>query len=219
MSKFLWVGDPHGKMSIYQEFSGFLSDLQALIEERGIEKVIIAGDLFDTFAVVRSEILALWSQFFQQVSKKTHIIALVGNHDMAGANGGVSPMEPFKAYQNVTIVDHPIQLGMNPDLHGAPFMRSNAEFEAYCRSLKPGSILICHQSFNGATFENGFYDPHGADTEAVKHLASVVSGHVHKRQEFQNIFYPGTPFQHTFGDAGENKAVFEISLGSHGCTC
>jgi len=208
-SRALIIGDAHLKISNIDVARDFISQSLDLIRAGKYDKVILLGDQYDSFAIIRSEIQSLWTSFFTSAIQYTNVIALVGNHDLSGVDGGTNPMEPFKAYPRVKIVDEPQQ---TDGIYYAPFMRDNAAFEAYCRSIPAGSVLICHQSFNGAQFENGFYDPHGADPACVAHLSAVISGHVHKRQHFLNIWYPGTPFQHSFGDAGEKKLIHEVTL-------
>jgi DNA repair exonuclease SbcCD nuclease subunit len=216
--KILWIGDMHLRVSDLSDAGEIIDQLLAVIDAEGPEMVVLAGDQFDTFGVVRSEILSHWTRFFVKAAQKSKIVALVGNHDLSGASGGVSAMEPFKTYPNVMIVDSWMQMtvdkGFTGNVQFIPFMRDNAEFHNLCMSLPKDSVLFCHQSFNGAQFDNGFYDPHGAEVSTVEHLYGVISGHVHKSQKIQNILYPGTPRHLTFSDAGETKAVFSISLGN-----
>lgn len=209
MTTSLVIGDPHFKVSNLSDCESFADQLIALIETEKPEQIILLGDLFNDFAVVRSEVLKLWTVFFQRASKLTKVICLVGNHDMAGADGGTFPMEPFKTIPNVTIVDKLMQID---GINYMPFVRNNSEFETTVRGIAPDSVLFCHQSFNGATFENGFFDPHGADPVCVQHLGAVICGHIHKEQLMANIYYPGAPFQHSFGDSGQLKSVVMMDL-------
>lgn len=209
----LVIGDAHLRIGRIDEAKSFITQLLEQIKSGKYDNVVLLGDQFDNFAVVRSEILSLWSYFFNQASKMCQVIALVGNHDLAGAEGGTNPMEPFKSFLNVWIVQDGLNLN---GVHYFPFMRDTKEFEQRCRELPAGSVLFCHQSFNGAQFENGFYDPHGADPSCVAHLSAVISGHIHKAQNLANIWYPGTPFQHSFGDAGHDKFIYEINLHDKG---
>lgn len=210
MLKCLLVGDSHLKISILEDAKKYIEQLLTLIKENSYDQVILLGDQFDTFAIVRSEILSVWTSFFRQVSlTKTGIICLTGNHDMAGADGGTHPMEPFEHYENVKVVQSP---EAHQGIYFAPFYRDNAAFEKMAKDLPEGSILFCHQSVDGCEFENGFYDPSGVSPDCMSHLSSVISGHIHRRQNIRNVWYPGTPFQHSFSDAGQNKFIHEINL-------
>lgn len=205
----LLVGDPHIRINALKEAEEFLDRLLVTIKSGKYEQVIILGDLFDTFAVIRTEVMSLWARFLSEVGAYAKVKVLVGNHDMAGENGGAHSLEPFKYFNNVQVIDEPYFEGSHAYF---PFYRDNRAFEEACKALPAGTILFAHQSFNGAQFDNGFYDPHGADPACVAHLYGVISGHIHRQQKIANIWYPGTAYQMSFSDAGETKGLFEINL-------
>lgn len=211
MPRTLIVGDPHITIQRIDDGRAFLKRLAVLSRDLDVEEVLLLGDLFHTFSVIRSEVLEAWCNFYREVN--CPIIALVGNHDYAGQSGGSHALEPLRYIKpeenSKTVVD---KLVVRNGIHYLPFMRDNGAFEQQCRSLPSGSLLVCHQSFHGAEFGSGYLDPHGADAACVSHLGAVVSGHIHKRQAFGNIWYPGVPFQHNFADAGYDCKVFTVDL-------
>lgn len=202
--KTLLVGDPHIQIQKLGDGKSFIRKLSVLAKDH--ERVIILGDLFHTFAVIRSEVMALWAEYFGEYGEKT--VSLVGNHDYAGQRGGNHALEVFK-YSGERIVEGPTVID---DIRYLPFMRDNSEFEESCKKIERGSVLICHQSFTGADFGNGFFAPDGASVDCVKHLKAVISGHIHRRQAFNNIWYPGVPYMHSFSEAGYTPRVFTIDL-------
>lgn len=214
----LLVGDPHLKVSRSEDAKEFLDKLLNAVKTKKYSKVIILGDLFDTFAVIRSEILSLWYNFLIFASSeigKENLILIVGNHDYAGAKGGTHALEPFKNISKVVDEIDIISIG-NMECYFLPFKRENEDFEKLAAEMSPGKILFCHQSFNGAKFENGFYDPHGANPDSVNHLLRVISGHIHSRQSVgSNIYFPGTPFQQSFGEAGQEKGLVVVEIGNN----
>lgn len=202
----LIVGDPHLDVRRLDDNRVFLDKIIELSNTH--EATIILGDCFNNFAVIRSEILNQWNYFFNFAQHK--VICLVGNHDYAGQQGGSHALSPFHAPdRDVWVVDDWTKIG---DAYYAPFMRDDKAFEAKCKEIPNGSVLFCHQSFLGARFSSGFEDPNGANAECVKHLSNVISGHIHTNQRIQNVWYPGTPYQNNFGEAGEKKRVFTIDL-------
>jgi len=208
MKSALIIGDSHLKISRLEDARAYTQKLLTVVRELQPDYAILLGDQTDTFAVLRSEILALWNEFVSGAQGSTQLILMVGNHDLSGADGGNHSMEVFR--DRATVVDKHAIVG---GVHFLPFMRETKEFEAICKTIPEGSLLFVHQSFNGAMFENGFYDPHGADPECVSHLKQVVSGHIHKAQKINNIWYPGTPYQMTFSDSGESKFVHYCQIG------
>jgi DNA repair exonuclease SbcCD nuclease subunit len=203
----LIIGDPHIKQQKIEDGRLFIEKL--LVLAKAHKRVIILGDLFDSFALIRSEVLALWAHFLRECP--VPVVMLVGNHDYAGQDGGTHALEALKDEHNhVYVADE--RLLIRQDIHCLPFMRDIKQFEAACKATPPGSILFCHQSFSGCKFGSGYYDPHGADPNCVSHLKGVISGHVHTSQQIFNVWYPGSPFQQNFGEAGDEKFIYSIEF-------
>lgn len=214
MERVLIVGDPHIKVSKLDIGGLLLNKLKDELSNRKYDRLIILGDLFDTYSVIRSEVLSLWSKFFNDISLKgDNVIVLVGNHDYAGQDGGTHALEAFKNQIRVVDSEYKTSIG-GQDCVFIPFMRDNEKFEKYCNNIPANTVLFCHQSFNGALLQEGFYDPHGADPFCASHLKRVICGHIHVCQSLnENIYYPGSPHQHSFGEAGQKKAILYASIG------
>lgn len=214
MNRGLIVGDPHIQLQKLDVGVAFFNALSDVIVKNNINDVTILGDLFHTFSVIRSEVLYEWCRFFTD----HHMVVfrlLVGNHDYAGQAGGSHALEPFKCFENVIVYDEPRG---EFDVLFVPFMRDNNEFIEAVKD-RTEKVLLCHQSFNGAQFQNGYYDPNGVDPKHVSHFKKVISGHIHNAQEFANIWYPGAPYQHNFGEAGQPKHIHMVefpNLGTDG---
>ena len=218
-SRVLVVGDCHLKLSRIDESKEFLKQLLVELAGGNYNYVIFLGDQFDTFAVIRSEIMTLWNDFIDESYKQsplTSLIMIVGNHDYAGNNGGTHALASFKSKPNVLVIDEITDIPINGvKAYFVPFTRDAHQFERLCLNLEANSLLFCHQTFNGSKLENGFYAPEGADPDCVKHLSRVIVGHVHHSQSVgENIWYPGTPFQQSFSEAGQKKAIFHMSIGN-----
>lgn len=204
--KLLVSGDPHLKISTIETAKRFLAWLEQSIRAESPELTVLMGDLFDTHSIVRVEIMTLWIRFAERMKKEGYeIISLVGNHDQASPGSELNSLICLEPY--MIIADRPMtyrQMGFIPYYH------SQSEFEAAARSLVGGGreILFVHQTFQGAQYENGFFDPDGFSTETLKEFKWVISGHVHKIQRLGNILYVGSPYHANFNDAGEKKAIF-----------
>ncbi len=211
--KTLVVGDPHLQFQKLDDGRKFIEKLYDLSIDH--EMVVILGDLFHNFAILRSEVLSLWNEFFHHVHNKTQVVAMVGNHDYSGQSGGNHALEVFKDRINVADSKTPSCLN---GVYFLPFFRDKTEFESAASKCPKDSVLFCHQSFTGADLGNGYYDPEGASPDSVRHLGAVIAGHVHTGQTLGNIWYPGTPFQHNFGESGQEKNIYSIHLSQTGYT-
>lgn len=202
--KFLISGDPHIKkknLELGKEYFEFMLKIQQIPE---IEYVLILGDLFDTHSVISSEVMNLWIDYLEK-SLLPHFL-LVGNHDKVSPSSDIHALSALRNIDNVVIVEDCWQ---NKD--GICMVSHKASIDDFQKSLKvlnSNGILFCHQTFQGAQFENGFYAPDGTPPRLVKDFKLVIAGDVHKQQEFANIWYVGTPMAHTFNDAGEKKGVW-----------
>jgi DNA repair exonuclease SbcCD nuclease subunit len=199
----LLVGDPHLQLSRIEDAAFFVDSVIKVVEQSKPKYTVVLGDLFDTFGVIRTEVLSQWNRFVDGVKDHTKLILMVGNHDQAGAEGGAHALETFSS--RATVVD---KLTSIDGMYFMPFVRDNAEFETACRSIPEGSLLFSHGEWQLSQYENGFFSPHGASMDSIKHLSQVISGHIHLAQQHDNLWHPGTPFQKTFADAGQEKFIY-----------
>lgn len=216
---FLLVGDVHAKKSNLEETRRLLTWIEELASKTAQEQgeditILFLGDQFNDFGVARVEVIDLWSEFANK--SKNQLIFLVGNHDY-NSDCSATAMSSVSS-EKALIINSPQEL---PPIYwldegvktvALPFMKNNEEFIDSVNQLTDNNqpfVVFCHQEFNGAQFENGFYAPHGVDHNLIKNKnISIISGHIHKHQSFANIWYPGTPRHLTRSDAGETKGVW-----------
>src|SRR5208282_2624230 len=100
--------------------------------------LIILGDLFDNYAIIRSEIMTIWSNFITRASKHfgdERVVLMVGNHDYSSTKGGSHALEPFKTVAHV-IDEHAAWKIAGVTVNFLPFIRSKSEFEDICRGME-----------------------------------------------------------------------------------
>lgn len=208
-SRSILVGDPHITLANLERGALFLGKLLDIVREIEPISVVILGDLFDTKAIIRSEVLGLWTRYLKEAVKYSRHILLVGNHDLVSLDSKDSALAPFSEWENVTVIDRP---ALDPG--GVSFVPYLPDAQTFAATVRGGSgVLLCHQSFDGAQFQNGFYDPHGVSLECVSSYDGVISGHIHKQQKFGNVWYTGTPYQQEPEDSGERKRIWLVDLG------
>ena len=210
MSYELIIGDPHLKVSNLENVNKFLNWICSLVESEDINRIVILGDVFHTHAVVRSEVMSVFTSFLCRVTEKTSVILLVGNHDMVShSQTSVHALEPFKNYKNVTVVDCPTVI--NNDLF-LPFMNSDSAWQmAFDEFATNCSHVYCHQMFVGANM--GF----ARSSDGVKvpdHAKLIINGHIHKAQFIScgafspGVWCPGSPYAQEANDVDEDKGVY-----------
>lgn len=211
--KILRIGDPHIKPSNLAEAEKLMAFVYQTVLDVEPDRVEILGDLFHTHAVVRLEVLSFWNSWLDILSEKAEVIVLVGNHDLSG-NGhpSVNALEVFTKFKkkNLKIISHPAIYG---NFAYMPYRANNELFidESNGLAAAGGKVLICHQTFDGSQYENGFYAPDGVEISRLNYDL-IISGHIHKTQIIKAgnkiVMYPGTAKWDTASDANESKGIW-----------
>jgi hypothetical protein len=94
------------------------------------------------------------------------------------------------------------------------FIGDSESFLKTVSELPTDGLLFCHQTFDGSTYENGFYASDGLNPALVP-SGTIISGHIHKPQSFGKVIYVGAPRWRTVTDANTDRALvlFDIVDG------
>lgn len=215
-SKYLFVGDPHVTANNIEDSEKLITFCEQICDSRNIKHIIFLGDLFDTHGVVRLEVLTFWQKSIKRLLENYTVTIIVGNHDMIlgqGKHSGVHSLKVFKDMHksNLNIVDEPALvdgIGFIPYTHNEIEFMKKADF---LHEKGATELLICHQTFQGCSYENGFYAEDGFDVNRVPQK-NIISGHIHKTQTIGKCFYPGTPKWDKSSDSGQPKGIWIIDL-------
>ncbi len=197
MIRVLYVGDPHARPED-------LEDCRALVQFINAVAIYEKPD--------RIEVLAFWRAALLGLRERCPVVVLVGNHDQPGdASSRSHALMAYKDMAGVTVVDGPTVI--DGILH-VPYRHNPAEFIADCRA-QPTKTVVCHQTFQGARYENGFYAPDGIDPEAIPQEL-VLSGHIHDPQGFGKVVYLGASRWLTVSDANKDRVLNIITHDATG---
>lgn len=222
--KFIVIGDLHVMPSNLNQTERWFENLVNFIKSRPNEAFtcVFLGDIFHTHAVVRQEVAHLmkkWVSILQE-DCKVDCKFIVGNHD------GVSPHSiDINAVRLIfdghSVIDH-LEPDANRVIHKdgyslflMSFFASPKEFVSeYNRLLTISNIpagnkkiLLCHQTFKGAVYENGMacHEPSVDPIELDVDL--IISGHIHLSQTLGKVFYLGTPRPISWGEVNQPKHI------------
>lgn len=198
MSKVLVIGDAHLKATRMELVIQFLSWLDVVYEQVNPDMIIYSGDYFDNHSIIRCEIMSMFDAHIRKHSKFLKYYIL-GNHDQYKPNDS-----KYHALQTLKGVhDHFVVIDEVTEIDGmtlVPFIYDLNDFP-----LKTQPIVFAHQTFIGADYG---YTKADAGVDAAKVEADVIiSGHVHKRQAFGNVIYPGSPYAQSVNDIDQSKGV------------
>lgn len=201
--KLLFIGDPHLKISRFELSKSFLKWVNEMVLEHNPDLLINLGDTFDTHAVVRSELMSEFRKHVLQVTKHVPYMYVLGNHDMYKPNDSkYHSLQTMADIPNFHVIDKPKSFS-NAGITIVPYQHDASAFPT-----ETLPICIAHQTFMGADF--GFYRPENGVDSATISADLIVSGHIHKRQMFGKVIYPGTPYAQGIDDINQSKGLMML---------
>jgi DNA repair exonuclease SbcCD nuclease subunit len=223
MKRFLVVGDPHIKPEDLEEGQRLIDYILDIALDTKPSRIVLMGDLFHTHSIVHVEVMHFWQKAVERLAMLWPVVVLLGNHDGPhDMKDGVHALTALSMIPGVQVVDKPQMLKCtisyedNDHIAFVPFMRHNDEFVAACNALAPlAKTIYCHQEFDGAKYDNGFYSKHGVQPEAIVQ-ETVISGHIHTGQEFGKVWYVGAPRWMTASDANQDRYIWVIDHDEEG---
>lgn len=210
MIKILRLGDPHVRPSNIDESDKLLQFVVDTALEYKIDRIEILGDLFHTHAVLRLEVLEFWTHWLDTLNDLCPVYVLVGNHDQSGDyNSNSNALSVFSKLRKKNI--HIVETA-NVDGFGIGYMayvHNKERFIELALGLKDLGVktLVCHQTFAGSKYENGFFAPDGINPDELP-FETIISGHIHAMQRFGKVIYPGTARWDSVSDANQTKGIW-----------
>lgn len=198
--KILFIGDPHLKINNFQQCVDVLKWINSVAHKYQPDVVCNLGDTFDTHGVVRSELLKEFKNHVESITKWSGLQYwyVLGNHDQyKPKDNKYHALQAFNI-SGFRLFDKVEQMG--DDITIVPYVQEYEDFP-----LNTKKICITHNTFIGTDY--GFkIENAGIDADKVS-ANVIISGHIHKRQSFGKVIYPGTPFAHNANDVDEIKGL------------
>lgn len=207
--RLLLVGDPHVTVEELDDAQALMDYVCQTAAATLPDGIVLLGDLHHNHALVRVEVTDFWLRNLARLSAICPTYAIVGNHDRP--NDQSSSAHALQPYKNIcTVVDRPLRLDGSVVL--LPFYHDNQVMveEVAKLGLKDDGVLVCHQTFDGSMYDNGFYAPDGVDPVLIG-VPLVISGHIHTAQRLDwasgQVYYVGSPRWRTLSDANVPKNI------------
>ena len=176
------------------------------------------GDLYHTFAIKRTEVDYFWHKWLNQLSYNKRVYVLVGNHDKVNQGNDEDLRHALNTLAHEQSDLHIIQSPAAFGIFGfIPYFHSKPKFVEEANKLYDQGVktIFAHAEFNGGKFETGMYIPDGINPDDIK-ADLVISGHIHSRQRFGKILYPGTARWLTSSDKNEPKGLWLAEFDDQG---
>ncbi len=180
-------------------------------KSRNISTLICGGDVFHNRKAIFSPTLSVASEFFEKLVE-FDVRIITGNHDCYYLdNSKVHSLALLKKWENIKIYD--TLKYETIDGHSVGFV----PWGTTINEMQKCDIMFGHFSISGFHMNASRVCVDGMTVkDLLKKSALIFSGHFHKpqKQDYRSgtLVYMGSPFQHNWGEAGEDKFIYELDF-------
>jgi DNA repair exonuclease SbcCD nuclease subunit len=191
----------------------FAKEASDFYRKNQIKTIVIAGDVFHNRSEISVRTIHTAKKFFDCFKEFTILIS-TGNHCcFFKDNSTVNSISILDGWNNIKIVDKsPLVLKTKKNT-SVSFIPWGVE----CKDIPKTDICFGHFEIN--TFYMNSYRAceKGEDSKNLLDKSPfIISGHFHKKDhrvyEKGQILYLGSPYQHNFGDTGDERGYYIIDL-------
>ena len=181
--------------------------------------LIIDGDLFHNRETLGIDVIKVVIDTIQECTRRCSSVTIsAGNHDQYKRDGSVSPLVMLDYMKGVSIVPSEgisVTFGRSQLVHILPHTVDHEKVRAFVKSVS-GGVLVLHQGVAGAMLNGAI----STSTLTLQDLCAerfdfVILGDYHKPQKLaENVWYVGSPIQHDWGEADEQKRILVLDTDS-----
>lgn len=191
-----------------------------ILDEHGINTVLILGDTFDRrkyvnfYALQRSK-----EMFFDKLaSKNISVHMLAGNHDTyyKNTNDINSPDLLLREYSNIHVIHKPTTITIDgTNICMVPWICAE-NYQSCLDEMETTTAELCmgHFEISGFAMHKGMESQDGMAKEFFEKFDMVFSGHYHHRSDNGHIYYLGNPYELTWQDYNDPRGFHLFDLES-----
>lgn len=183
---------------------------------RGIDTVIIPGDIFHYREDVSLPTLNVANKFFE-IFRDFTIVITTGNHDCFYKDkSDVNSISILNEKNMISVIWDKVQHidAGHGKLGFVPWGLTTENCDKDC------DIIFAHAEVNGFKMNNYKVCEHGVSSESVLDRCSTfITGHFHhpetRHYGDKKIVYVGSPYQMDFGDLGSKRGIYILDIKTH----
>ena len=174
--------------------------------------LFILGDWFDNRQLLDINVLNRSIDLVIELADIIPLYFITGNHDIYKKyDTDVNSLRPFKNIPNVTVYEKPLVITNGESkILVLPWVGDEKMEEEYVRK-NDHNYVFAHTNIAGFSYDNGRQIHKGAKFTQIDGIKRLFSGHIHKRQEYQQYIYIGSPYSTKRSDIGNKKGVYKFN--------
>lgn len=209
---FLIVGDCHFTLTNELRTNILHQKILQVIIQHKPKYIVLLGDLLDKHEKIDLNPFNRVQKMIKDIHElNVEIFILIGNHDISGPNEymtDVHAFNPFKQWNNVHVIDRCTLFEREINFVCCPYIPNGRFLEALddcniTERISEVQLLFCHSEFTGTKINK--LSKSKCDTYPENYPLNIA-GHLHDEERIGNLYYIGTPMQHSFSEK-PNKGV------------
>jgi DNA repair exonuclease SbcCD nuclease subunit len=176
--------------------------------------LFILGDWFDNRQLLDIYIMNTSIDIVMELAEIIPVHFITGNHDIYKKyDTDVNSLRPFRGIPNVTVYEKPIIVDNSKNtILVLPWVGDQKMEEEYVKQNNH-DYVFAHTTIAGFRYDNGREIHKGVNFTEIVGIKRLFSGHIHKRQEYQQFVYIGSPYSTKRSDIGNVKGVYRFNPG------
>jgi len=182
--------------------------------------LFVLGDIFDNRTITNNRVLYSVLKIFKYMSKILPIYILIGNHDLNNLeNSNKNSVTPIKIFENIPnikiIYDKEILNFNNKKVYALSWVEDRNDLKNEYELVKKANpdYFFCHADFNGVSYNNFSKIENGLEIDNDNKI-KIFTGHIHLRQQINNLYVIGSPYHITKNDVNNKKGIYSIDLNN-----
>lgn len=180
-----------------------------------VDHIVFGGDWFEHRDSIAGRTLHYSHRAMKRIKEEMGDIPfffLVGNHDLVFRNNRETfNTKIFEPFPNMIIVDENLSVTIgDKKVLFSPFLFKD-EYPNQIKTINSHEIVYGHFEFKGfvVTGDTKTMD-HGPEHTDFKKCKRIFTGHFHKRQHSDNVYYLGNTFPMDYSDANDTARGMAI---------
>ena len=183
-----------------------------VFKNKGIEQILIPGDIFHNRSEIGVNTISVAKQFFDYF-KDFKLFISTGNHCCYFKNNStINSISILDGWSNIKIFDKTPAILSYKDKK-ISMIPWGIEYD----QIPESDICIGHFEISSFYMNSYKVCEHGMESKQFfKKAPLIISGHFHKKDDRKydkgRIVYLGSPYQHNFGDTGDARGIYVLDL-------
>ena len=192
-----------------------LDEITNYAVKRELDAIVIAGDLFESRKSIDVAVLDSVYKVLSNTDIPLYIVK--GNHDISYRGGNRYSISIFNKIANVITTAKVLTIA-NTNVGFLPWTEDTNVIHKALKLFQTNKVkyVIGHLALSGGYVGSHEYLVEGkVEPVLFRKFEWVALGHYHKHQKIRNnIYYVGSPIQHTWGETGDEKGFMVFSSSS-----